>query len=491
MQIQINLSAPESSLKKKRKRQKIKEEKEEESELSNKKKKIEIINHLAFYQKPENNLYNLFSSKIDPYLANRKIYTTSSKNKYNYFCQKITSSGDNSIQIIDAKILILKNKTILFLLSENTLYLFQIEENKYYNLIKEIPLNQQNQQNQQNSFSFSYTPKNIFIIAPGEKISKKVKAIPNNNKKVRTRMKIFLCIVSCLEKYLCEFDLKNLIFKKIKKIMPKKVLPQYLVSNDMKFKLYQNNKILSFYEKGAYVLKIYGSPKFKNLKLKEIESVSLLNENLFSVCTPEIVYVYDSTNEVVLGDFKTHSRNKKSKLIKPDNNVLMTYSTGDIALYDLESLMFFQKLDLNDVIKNNPGPIKKVKQLNNSNFAILFDSMFAIYNLEKNTITIKCDYWNGKNNISVNSRLMEINPNIILINNDRETLYLMNSIKGDKIATFYGDISLCKKIKKYNFKYGVSPSKNIEKEENNDKNSKFILINSEQNTFILNSIAEE
>ena len=86
---------------------------------------------------------------------------------------------------------------------------------------------------------------------------------------------------------------------------------------------------------------------------------------------------------------------------------------------------------------------------------------------------------------------MEINPNVVFINNDGETIYLINSINADKIATFDGNITLCKKIKKYVFKYGVTPDKSIELEETNEKNSKFVLINSDQNTYILNSIAEE
>ena len=486
MQTKIDLSGPVSALKRKRKREKIKKnEEDEEINSSNKKMKTEILNNLTFYPKTQNNLYNTFSSKIDSYLVNRKIYTTSYNNKYNYFCQKLTSSGANPIQIIDAKILILKDKTLFFLLSSNTLYLFQIEENKYYNLIKEIPLDPQN------SFNFSYPPKNIYIITPIEKKSKKAVITQNNNKKVKTRMKLYLCIVSCIEKYLCQFDLKNLVFKKVKKIMPKKVLPHYLVSNEMKYKLYKNNKILSYYEKGAYVQKLYGKQKFKNLKIKGIESVSLLNENLFSICTPDRIYIYDTYNEGLLGDFETFSRNKKAKLMKPDNNILMIYSKYDISFYDLESLKFFQKIDLNDIIKDTPETIKKVKQLNNNNIAILFHSTFVIFNLEKNVITCKFNYWSDKNIINDNNILMEINPNVVFINNDGETIYLINSINADKIATFDGNITLCKKIKKYVFKYGVTPDKSIETEETNEKNSKFVLINSDQNTYILNSISEQ
>ena len=485
MQTKIDLGEPFSALKRKRKKEKIKKNEEEESNLSNKKKKVEILNNLTFYPKTQNNLYNTFSSKIDSYLVNRKIYTTSSNNKHTYFCQKLTSSKTNPIQIIDAKILILKDKTLLFLISSNMLYLFQIEENKYYNLIKQIPLDPQN------SFIFSYLPKNIYIITPKEKKSKKAEMAQNNNKKVKTRMKLYLCIVSCIEKYLCQFDLKNLVFKKVKKIMPKKVLPQYLVSQEMKYKLYQNNKILSYYERGAYVQKLYGKQKFKNLKIKGIESVSLLNENLFSICTPNRIYIYDTYNEGVLGDFETFSTNKKAKLMKPDNNILMAYSKDDISFYDLESLKFFQKLDLNDIIKDSSETIKKVKQLNNNNIAILFHYTFAIFNLEKNIITCKFNYWSDKNSLNDNNILMEINPNVVFINNDGETIYLINSINADKIATFDGNITLCKKIKKYVFKYGVTPDKSIELEETNEKNSKFVLINSDQNTYILNSIAEE
>ena len=488
-------SEPGSILTKKRKREKSKEEEEEEDEeesivsLSNKKKKKEVQNLLTFPNKSQNNLYNTFASKIDQILINTKIFTTSTKDKYNYYCQEINSGG-NSILINDAKILIIENKTLLFLLSDNTLYLYEIEDNKYYNLIKEIALNQQN------SFNFTYNPTKIYLITPAPRKPRKNKIQQNinNNKKIRTKMVLYMCIISCNEKYLCEFDLKKLIFKKVKNIIPKKGLAHYLINNDMKYKLYQNNKILAYNNNCVYIQKLYGTKKCRNLKQSNIESVSLLDKNLFSICTPDMVYVYDGFNEVILGDFKTHSRDKKAKLIKPDNNLLMVYSSSDVSFYDLESLMFFQKLDLNDIINNTTETIKKAKQLNNNNIAILFISFFVVYNLEKNAITFKCDYWkNNNNNLDINGILMEINPNIILINNDEKNFYLMNSIKGEKIGSLNvnnSNFALCKKIKKYNFKYGVTIDKNIE-EDKTDKSKNYVLINNNQNTFILNSIFED
>ena len=486
-------SEPGSILTKKRKREQSKEEDfldedEEESisNLSNKKKKKEVQNLLTFPNKSQNNLYNTFASKIDQMLINAKIYTTSTKDKYDYYCQEIFSGG-NSIKINDAKILILDNKTLLFLLSDNTLYLYEIEENKYYELIKEIPLNQQN------SFNFTYNPTKIYLITPASKKPRKNVNV-NINKKITTKMVLYMFIVSCNEKYLCEFDLKKLIFKKVKNIIPKRGLYQNLINNDMKYKIYQNNKILAYNNNCAYIQKLYGTKKCKNLKQSNIESVSILSQNLFSICTSDKIYVYDAFNEVILVDFKTNSRDKKAKLIKPDNNLLMVYSSNDVSLYDLESLMYFQTLDLKDIINSTAETIKKVKQLNNNNIAILFISFFVIYNLEKNAITFKCDYWkNNNNNLDINGILMEINPNIILVNNDEKNFYLMNSIKGEKIGSFNynnSNFALCKKIKKYTFKYGVTMDKNIE-EDNDDKSKNYVLINNNQNTFILNSILED
>lgn len=267
------------SLNKKRKREKTNEDIEEESSSSNKKKKVEINNCLSFPKKIQNKLYDIFSPKINSFSMN-KIFTTSNKNKYNYICQELTS-GNNSLQINDAKILYLENKTLLFLLSANKLYIYEIAENKYYELIKEIPLDSQN------SFSFSYSPTNLFLITPNKKKPRKNQIQNGNNninKKIRTRMLLSMCIVSCKEKYLCEFDIKNLIFKKVKNILPKKGLAQHLINNDMKYKLYQNNKILTYNNYSAYVQKLYGAPKFKNLKQKNIESVSILNKNLLRYC---------------------------------------------------------------------------------------------------------------------------------------------------------------------------------------------------------------
>lgn len=478
---------PISTLNKKRVREESEEEfEEEEISQSNKKKKIEIKNYLSFPTKSQNYLYNIFSPKIDSFLINKKnIYTTSSKNKYNYICQEI-NTGINSLQIDDAKILILENKTLFFLLSLNNFYIYEIKENKNYELIKEINLNQQN------SFTFSYSPTNFFLITPEAKKPRKNQVTKNKkNKKIRTRMILFICIVSCNEKYLCQFDLKDLIFKKVKNILSKKGIAQYLINNDMRYKLYNNNKIICYNNSCAYIQKFFGSQKFKNLKLHNIESVSILNENLFCICTPDIVYVYETKKESLIGEFKTHNQDKKAKLIKPDNNLLMVYSNKDIALYDLESLMIFQKLEFNYINDDNDEPIKKVKQLNNNNIAILFTSIFAVYSLEKNAITFKFDYWKN-NNMVTNSVLMEINPNIILLNNDEKNFYLINSIKGDKIASLNIDdniFSLCKKIKKYKFKYGVTVDKNIEIDE--EKNTNYTLIKNYQDTYILSSVLEE
>ena len=472
-----------SILNKKRGRKISEEESEEEISQKNKKKKIETKNYLTF----SNNSNNLIHSKTEPFFINKKIITSSLNNNYNYSCQKI-ASGNNPIQtpiqIIDAKILFLDNKILFFLLSSDTFYIYEIKENKNYEFIKEIQLNSQN------SFNFVNSPTVFFLITPEEKISRKNNSQKNNKtKKIKTKMLLYLCIISCTEKYLCELDLDNLIFNKVKNIMPKKKVAKFL-NNDMKFKLYNKNRILSYNNKCAYRQKLYGAKKFKNLKQKNIERISLLSQNLICICTPEMVYVYEVNDETLLGEIKINGTNKKARLLKPDNNLLMVYSKDDISLYDLESLSFFQKLDLYN-ITNNDEPIKKAKQLNNNNIAILFSSVFVVYDLGKNAVTFKCDYW--KNNYSdFNGMLMEVSPNVVLINNDENNFYLMNGIKGDKIASLNVDdtsFSLCKKVKKYQFKYGVSVDKNIEIDENNTPN--YILLKNEQNSFILSSIAQE
>ena len=171
----------------------------------------------------------------------------------------------------------------------------------------------------------------------------------------------------------------------------------------------------------------------------------------------------------------------------------MVKSKWDIALYDLESLIIFQKLDLNGV--NNPDePIQKVKQLNNNTIVILFLSCFSIYNLEKNTISYKCNYFEYNvidNSSNYQGYLIEINPNFILVNNDKKNFYIINSVKGDEIASLNIDndnFSICERIKKYNFIKDVPSDKNIE-ENKNDNN--YILLRNNQNSFILSSIKEE
>ena len=174
----------------------------------------------------------------------------------------------------------------------------------------------------------------------------------------------------------------------------------------------------------------------------------------------------------------------------------MVKSEWDIAFYDLESLMFFQKFDINNI--NNPDePIQKVKQLSTYNISILFLSCFAIYNLEKNAITFKCNYLDNYNINSIGisndqeGTLIQLNHNFILVNSDKKNFYIINSIKGDKIASLNinnENFTLCKKIKQYNFISGISLNKNIE-EKKNDNN--FILLVNSKSNFILSSIRDD
>ena len=475
-----------SLLNKKRKRKKFQKDSEEEVLEDSIEEKKEIKNYLNF-PISEKDIFNKYY-EIDQYLIARKICTTTSKNKYNYVCQEI--KAENSIQINDAKIIYSDGKAFLFLLSNTNLYIFDIKENLYYDLIMDINLNKDNK------FFFSNFPKNIFFIKPKEKIPRKNKQ-NNSNNDIRNNKNIikeilYLSILSDKERYLCNFDLKKKIFKNIKNF-EKKNLPKKLINNDLKFKLYNQNKILSYNNNCAYMQRIYGSPKFKDFKLNDIESVSLLNKNLFSICTPDIVYIYDSNNENLIGDFRTHGKDKKAKLIKPDNNLLLVKSRYDIALYDLESLMIFQKFELNDISELDE-PIRKVKQLTNNNIAILFTTSFAIYNLEKNSITYKYNYLENINDLSNNNigYLLEISPNFIFVNNDMKNFFIINSIKGDRICSLNinnDNFSLCKRIKKYNFLKGILDTNNNIEENMNDIN--YILLKNSQSSFILSSIKED
>ena len=177
--------------------------------------------------------------------------------------------------------------------------------------------------------------------------------------------------------------------------------------------------------------------------------------------------------------------------MKPDNNILLVYSSSDVAIYDLESLMFLQKLELDDALDNNAQTITKAKQLNNNNIAVLLTDSFLVYNLEKNAITFKMDFAD-KNNDMINRVLIEMNPNNVLFNNKDNNLLLMNCIKGDKIAYFDNkdNSSNFMKIKKFDFKYKVTQDKNMEEDKNNDDKT-FVFISNSQNSFILSSIKED
>ena len=148
-----------SLLNKKRKRKKFQKDSEEEVLEDSIEEKKEIKNYLNF-PIPEKDIFNKYS-EIDQYLIARKICTISSKNQYNYVCQEI--KAENSIQINDAKIIYSDGKAFLFLLSNTILYIYDIKENLYYDLIMDINLNKDNK------FFFSNFPKNIFFVKQKEK----------------------------------------------------------------------------------------------------------------------------------------------------------------------------------------------------------------------------------------------------------------------------------------------------------------------------------
>ena len=328
-------------------------------------------------------------------------------------------------------------------------------------------------------FNFTSPPINLYFVTPKEKKSKKFH---------KAKMILYIFILSLNEKYICQLDLKKFIFKNVSNIISKKNPNKFFFNQDTKFKLYNNKKILCYDPSFAYVISLFGGKKLKNLKQSNIESVTLLNSNLFSICTPNKVFIYDTSNETILGDFDTHSLNKKCKLIKPENNLLLVYSSRDVSLYDLESLMIFQKLNLGNIIQYEQ--IQKAKQLNNNNIAILFNTKFAIYNLQKDCVTFVLSYWNYQN--YKNSILMEISPNNILVNNDGFNFYIFNSIKGNVIAKMNinnDEFIKCKKIKKYIFKYDESQDKSIEKD-NDQINHNYILTNTYNSNFIISSLIE-
>ena len=196
-------------------------ESEEENSQNNKKMKTETNNCLTFPIKNNINLNNIFPPQIDSFLMNKNILPISSKKNYNYSCQEITTGNNNiiqtQIQINDAKILILEKQILLFLLSSNTFYIYEIKENTKYEFIKEIPLDKKNK------FDFLNSPTSFFLVTPEQRSSSKNKT----QKNVKTKMILYLSIVSCTEKYLCQFGLINLNFIKVRNIMPKKKFGNY------------------------------------------------------------------------------------------------------------------------------------------------------------------------------------------------------------------------------------------------------------------------
>ena len=131
--------------------------------------------------------------------------------------------------------------------------------------------------------------------------------------------------------------------------------------------------------------------------------------------------------------------------------------------------------------------IKKVKQLINKDLAICFGyHNLGIYDLKYGLIKLQIlNNLTEKINIFPQYFILkEIDKNIIIFNNNRNCLNIINSIKGEAIAKFFDEefeIISCKKI---NFR-NISNLNGKQIKLNNKIHSDYYIIENEYNYYIL------
>lgn len=327
----------------------------------------------------------------------------------------------------------IKNKKLIFFLSNDELLIYEIKEGSL-NIIKKISHKQ----------FFSYDSIKYYFI-------------------FKYKNNIMFNIFSYRQINLYLFDYNNIEF-----ILKKGKNYSNDISNKYFYYMKKNNKFIIFNCDEAIIYDTLIS-KSKNIKIMNdnnqtdlIHYFKELNNNLLCLVFSDSISLYNLELEQFIGTI-SDIRPNSVKLIKNFNgkNNLMILSFGYINIYELGNLFFVQKLDL-DKIKS----IKKMKQLSNLDICIIYgDYNLAIYDQKKNVI--KYQIKNPLiNNIYYSNyfHLKEINRNILMYNPTRYTLHIINYIKGQVIAKFtdgLNKIIKCKKIKSLDVEDDVEPKENI------------------------------
>lgn len=211
--------------------------------------------------------------------------------------------------------------------------------------------------------------------------------------------------------------------------------------------------------------------------INPIYSCKELDNNFLCFKLKYSVIILDLISHQIIGEV-TDISPIAIKLVKKENKkYLLILTMGNLNFYEIEKFTLIQKLKIPNI-----SNINKIKQITNSDIAILYESVnIAFYDIKKNVIKYKIINYSGDTYpCFLYNFFKEIAPNILLFNITKYKLKIINCITGQNIAVIKDGRNKIKRCYKIDIGYSKKKDRN-----NNDKS--YILMN-EKRYFIFKII---
>lgn len=402
----------------------------------NKKKSVEEINkYLTITKEQSKNNSNL--PKLSNFLPKSLLINFSKQNKdYNIKCDELIDNKNKTFyQVRNSKILIYKNKKILFIHVYSKLILYEIKDNDSYIFLSEILFKEK--------LEISYIEK-FFLIK-------------NNFDKKSKENIVYLCFVCYNKIIISKLDMNN--YNSFS-IYDRASISENSVKNF--YKMIDENRMMF---DGITLITLFPKIQINQLSIKYsddcyFKSMTILDEkNKIGICTDKEIFIYDINKNKNLGNIKikteisTYEMGIKKYRNNNENTLFILYSEKGVYLYDYEKKIMIKKFLLEKDIKTK---IRKVKQLDNYDIIILYNYYnLAIYNVEKDIITYKLkSNWTKSPGNEDFPILVKMSNDIILFSSDPNIITILNYSKGDILGYITDKENkrkneLCKSIKVY------------------------------------------
>lgn len=348
---------------------------------------------------------------------NSNEYLTLNKNEYDIDCQEFYDNKNKQFyQVRSSFILKYNDKIIIFIHLYNKIVLYEIKQDSFIYLKEYLAKDKLGN----NTIDKFFIVKNKY---------------DNSHQNI-----INLCFVCSREVIICKLDIENydnfLLCSKLK------------VENDSfricSFKKMVSENMMIFNSSNDLnIITLFPKLKLEFISLGNSKNNSLCNvinlkvNDIIGICREKDIIIYDIKNKNILWtfiipqDMQTYEMGiRKFKSEKQNNSLFIFYSEKGIYLLDYKNKKIFNKLSIGNQIKSK---IRKIKQLNGDNIAILYNYFnLAIYNIEKDAIiyNFKSDWKKSPGNEDF-PILHKFSNDILLYGSDPYTVNILNYSKGD------------------------------------------------------------